>query len=233
MSGWVKTHEDWYGEDRIEQLGSHAAMLHLSALAHSSRYLKDGQIPRSALRKLWPVADVDEAIHRLIDAGLWEATEDGYFIRDWKTHILAADEVEHRRDQDRARQQRKRRHDAGDHSMCDRCSYVKAHGKGHDGSHAVTPPVTHGAVTPPEPHRTEPNRTDPKGLGEERESAPPARSARATRAGDAEEAQPPPALPLNSWPDWCKHCDNTTRLKQTEDGKMQRCPDCHPNQVAA
>jgi len=155
MSGWVKIPEDWTGDDRVERLGADAAMLHLSALGHSARYLHDGMVSKSALRKLWPAEELDAALAKLVELEFWEDRGDSYYLPEWRTHILAADEVEHRREQDRARQQRKRRHDSGDHSLCDRCSFVRSHG--------VTPPVTnsvsHETVTRPEPNRPEPDRT--------------------------------------------------------------------------
>lgn len=157
MSGWVKVPEEWFERDEVEDLGADAVMLHLSALAYSARHLTNGRVPGRALRRLWPVDDIPAVAKKLTDGGWWTRTEDGqWMLRDWEIHILAADEVEHLREQSRITSERYRRHKAGDHSMCDRCQYVKRNGA----SDGVTDKVTDSVSdTPSEPSRAEPNRT--------------------------------------------------------------------------
>lgn len=192
ISGWVKIHESWAEADRVERLGSDAVMLHLSALGYSARHLTDGAVPARALRRLWPVEDPTEAIDRLVSSGFWESADDGYLIVDWREHILASDEVEKRRDQSKVTSERYRRHRAGDHSMCDRCEYVRKHGK--SPRDAVTDDmsdgVTDASVTRPEPNRTDPTRREGRYGEESGRGRADARSATAARAG----ASPPESV---------------------------------------
>lgn len=176
MSGWVKVPAEWFERDDVEQLGAEVVMLHLSALAYSARQLTNGVVSRRQLRRLWPVDDLDAAADRLVSAGFWQATDDGFLIVDWRTFILAADEVASIREQSRITTERHRRHKADDHSMCDRCSAVRAGRNGvRDASRDAS--VT-TSVTPP-PNRTEPNR--PLGREGGSEVGAGARSAGATR----------------------------------------------------
>lgn len=149
MSGSVKVPAEWFERDDVEQVGADAAMLHLSALAYAARHLTNGHIPARKLRRLWPT-DVDSAVEALTTAGWWEAAEDGFLIADWHTFILSSDEVDHIRRQTRERVERHRRHKAGDHSMCDRCSFVR---RGNGVSNGVSNGVGNA---PSEPNRTEP-----------------------------------------------------------------------------
>lgn len=197
MSGWVRTPEEWFEEPRIEDVGADAAMLHLSALAYCSRHLTNGHLPFRALRRLYPVADPDREVRALTEAELWEATQSGWFIVDWANHILAADEVAHRREQSRTSSERYRRHKQGDHSMCDRCSAVRQR---------VSDPVT-DAVSDPPPTRSDPIRPEGEERRKERE-----RGGSASSGGSAplaaSSASPPPVA--ESPPDtsvWVDHIE--------------------------
>lgn len=128
MSGWVKIPDSWLESDEVERLGSEAVMLHLSALSYSCRHGTDGKIPDSALRRLWPVSDLETVIKVLAEAGEWQRTDVGWFLPDWQLHLLSRQEVEHRRQVSRETSERYRRHKAGDHSLCERCSFVRAAG---------------------------------------------------------------------------------------------------------
>lgn len=128
MSAWIKIPSSWPEEDDVEDLGSDLAMFHISALAYSGRSLTDGQIPAKALRKLWPIDDPKAAADALVEAGLWTANDAGYEINDWRVHLLTADEINAKREQSRISTERHRRHKGGDHSMCDRCEWVRVNG---------------------------------------------------------------------------------------------------------
>lgn len=185
---WVKLSDDWFEEPHVEDIGADAAMLHLSALAYSARHSTDGVVPRRALRRLYPIDDADTMITTLVDAKLWEPTSAGYLLNDWSEHILSADEVTRIREQNRIRQDRLRRHNNGDHSLCSSCWYVR-----NRASHAVTDGVTEGvgvgvSSTPrPDSTRLDSTRSDSGGesrAGEGRQascaSAPHARLPRTT-----------------------------------------------------
>jgi len=193
MSGWVKTSDAWFEEARIEEIGADAAMLHLSGLAYSARHITNGLVPHRALRRLYPVADVDAALKTLTEAGLWRPTDGGFLAVDWADHILSADEVEHLREKSRISSERNRRHDRGDHSKCDRCWYIRKHGHGDP----VTDPVTDGSgdsVSDRPPIRTEPNR--PEGEGRRGEDEAGGSASSGGSAALAASSAPPP------WAEW-------------------------------
>lgn len=198
MSGWVKAAEEWFEEPRIEDVGADAAMLHLSALAYCSRHLTNGHLPTRAMRRLYPVPEPDAAVEVLAKVGLWEATESGWFIAEWADHILAADEVAHRREQSRITSERYRRHKQDDHSMCDRCSAVK---KG------VSDAVTDNVSDPP-PNRTAPLR--PEGEEREREGEGDGSDSSHGSASLRRDSSPPPPWVVEPPPDasvWVDHIE--------------------------
>ena len=118
MSGWVKTSVDWFEDPQVEELGAEAAMFHLSALAYTARHFTNGRLPTRALRRLYPVPDLDASVKVLVAAGKWQPVEDGFLIVEWRCHTLAADEVERVREQSRITSEWYRRHQNNDHSMC-------------------------------------------------------------------------------------------------------------------
>lgn len=204
MSGWVKVPVDWFGDDEVEDRSAAAIVLHLSALADCARHLRDGRLPARTLRRLWPVPNVDDVVRELVDAGWWAEVDDGWQIVDWQTFILPADEVERMREQSRITSERYRRHKAGDHSMCDRCAFVRGGDKSRDASQQASPTASVTRL------RTDPIRTE----GEEREEAGPGGSAGAPPTRPAEVS----ALPLPPHP----HTGDCCAL-----------PDIHPVHQAA
>lgn len=175
MSGWVKIPDNWLESNDIEELGGEAVLLHLSALAYSCRQASDGRLNRRALRHLWRVQDLEATVAQLEKAGEWEPGDDTWLLVNWRTHLLAADEIEHRRQSSRESSERYRRHKAGDHSLCERCSAVRAGDRSRDTSRQTS-------VTSLDSTRNDSTRLDAKQerRGETEDGADP-RSARATR----------------------------------------------------
>jgi hypothetical protein len=107
------------------------------------RHGSDGKIPTRALRRLWPVGDVETTLKVLDEAGEWQPTDEGWYLPNWREHLLSNQEVEHRRQVSRETSERYRRHKAGDHSMCERCSFVRGDTPGDTSRHvSVTSPVS-------------------------------------------------------------------------------------------
>lgn len=154
MSGWVRTATEWFEDPATEDLGADVVVLHLSALAYSAQHTTNGHVPRRALRRLYPVADPDAAVAALVDADWWQPVDGGHQIASWADHILSEDEVHRIREQNRVRSERHRRHERGDHTMCERCWHVRKHGN------SVSNGVRDAASDAP---RTDPTRPDPKG----------------------------------------------------------------------
>ena len=119
----------------------------------------DGHLPTRGLTRLYPVNDLDAAVTKLVTAEKWKPTDSGYLIVDWEGPILPADRVKRMQEQSRVTSERHRRHEANDHSMCERCWYIRKHGRD-----AVTDGVTAGVSDAP-PYRSVPIRPE----GEERE----------------------------------------------------------------
>lgn len=201
MSGWVKIPETWFDEESVERMPADVVLVHLSALAYSGRQLLNGRVPRQAVRKLWPAPDLEGAIQQLVTEGHWVPTAVGWQIRDWRTFLLSAEEIEHKRQTSRESSERYRRHQAGDHSLCERCAWVKARDKSRQLSGDTS---SDESVTLPEP-----NRSEPKGRrrGEGGATAP--ADAGPSAPSDAEQrlglACHPPSADCCAFADWPEH----------------------------
>lgn len=195
MSGpSVKVPADWLDSDQVEQLGADAVLLMLTALGYSARQLSEGDVPKRALRKLWPVGDLEAVTQRLVDAG--EVIDKGnslHFV-DWREFLLTADEVDRIKEQNKVRDERRRRHNKGDHSICNPkyCKYAEPRDSSRENH--VSPRVSHADPTRTDPTRTEPDvvrgevRVEdgvPDGAG-----APPAAVPKVEK-----KTPPPPSLP--------------------------------------
>lgn len=158
MSGWVKVPEDFFSSEAVERLPAEVVLFHLSALAESGRHRRDGFVPSSWIRRLWLVDNPQAIVRDLVTNGWWQPADGGWLIRDWRTFLLSAAEIEHRRSVSRESSERYRRHKAGDHSLCDRCSAVRDASR-----HASGDRSGDASVTSPDSIRS-----DPKGRrGEE------------------------------------------------------------------
>lgn len=164
MSGSVKVPADWFERDDVDAVGAEVAMFHLAALAYSARQLTDGAISRRQAHRLWADDDLGRATIALESVGWWEPVEDGWQIQDWNTFILSGAEVDKIREEWRTRQERKRRHDRGDHSMCDRCWWIRAH---KDEMSRSESPRESRRESLRESRPSDPNRTEPKVRGSE------------------------------------------------------------------
>ncbi|HWI42001.1 MAG TPA: hypothetical protein VNS81_00170 [Nocardioides sp.] len=195
MSGpSVKVSADWLDSDHIEDLGADAVLLMLTALAHSARQTSEGIVPRRQLRKLWPVASLEDTIVRLVDVGEVEEREGDLYFVNWREFLLSADEVSRIKEQNRTRDERRRRHNKGDHSMCQPkyCHRAREESEALTRESHVGPRVSHA-----DPILTDPDRSDPtegRGSGGRRkpdgqQSAP--GSAAPPAATAAREQQPP------------------------------------------
>lgn len=67
-----------------------AFRLHIEGLCWAHRSLTDGFVPQAVVRRL---SDMAFAIE-LVDAGLWEAGEGGWWVHDYLAHQVARSEVE-------------------------------------------------------------------------------------------------------------------------------------------
>jgi hypothetical protein len=151
---WVKISDTALDEPFLLDLPRGAVLLHIEALAYSNRYAVDGAIHRAALRKLTTEPDPDVAAAALVSAGLWGATREGWQIRWLLNDQPSSAEIQAGRELARMRQERRRRHNKGDHAICDpdRCRVLTRDGK-RDSTRDGRPPPTR-----PDPPRPEGER---------------------------------------------------------------------------
>ncbi len=118
---WVKLDDTFPTNQKVDALTADAFRLYVEALCHCAANLTDGQVTRTALRRLW---DGDPA--ELVDAGLWTASEDGYVVNDYLEFNPSRAEV---------LEQRKRRSEAG-RKGADARWHGKSDGKSHSTSYS-------------------------------------------------------------------------------------------------
>lgn len=102
--------DKWLGDPRFEALSDSAHRVWVSALQWSNRYGTDGQILQTGLKVLHPAGEQVAAFNELVSAGLWESTGGGFQVIGWVTQAgqETAAEIERKRAQNRARQQKVR-----------------------------------------------------------------------------------------------------------------------------
>jgi hypothetical protein len=204
---WTRLSDDFADRPEVVALSDAAWRAHVEALIWCNRLNKDGRVPGGLreLRRILTAEDLEAVLRELTEAGLWECVDDAYQL-DWSEQE-PAERVAARREQWRERDERRRRHNSGDHSTCDRkrCHYLIAHPEvltreTRRESHSATNRDSH----PPVPL---PSRSRPEGT-RERDKAGRPDSAGAPSAGRKMK------LPAHAWVDdgsggvsplaWCK-----------------------------
>ncbi|MGJ9371812.1 hypothetical protein [Nesterenkonia sp. CF4.4] len=163
--------------------------------AWSVSNMTDGVIAHDDL-PLVPHSSPDLA-GELVRSGLWQETDEGYFISDFQKFQTSAAQLEantlNRLERDRTRKQRDRRHERGDHSQCspDKCTEARSK----KGMSADSPRTMEGRG---------------KGGGKEEEEQTSLLEEVDTQTGEIEStpdpapisAEPPPAQSYSdTWPD--------------------------------
>jgi hypothetical protein len=116
---WFRVEESFYSHPKVlaldRQWRAHDIGAWLLAGTWASQQLTDGFVSAASLKDLGiPSKTAD----RLVKAGLWEYTDDGYRFHDWSKYQPSRVDVLRRRESDRLRQQRgrdrqRRGHDPG------------------------------------------------------------------------------------------------------------------------
>lgn len=186
----VKVAAEWLLSEEAEDLGPAALALLLSALAYSATHTTDGVLARRALRKLWLVDDLESAVDTLVSAGELEDRGDVLVVVRWHDFILSRDEVDQIKAGNRERDERRRRCQRGDHSMCKSCRAVRdsqrepRHEPQRDSRDESR--VTHGHPTRPAPTRSDPTPREGRERGAEAD-VPPGAGAPADAATGADD----------------------------------------------
>ncbi len=78
MRGWVKLDDGMPEHPKVAGLGDSAFRAYVCSIAYASRQLTDGYLPESVARTY-----ANGALDTLLEAGLWEQTDDGYIVHDY------------------------------------------------------------------------------------------------------------------------------------------------------
>ena len=96
---WSKLDDEFYDHPKVIQAGTAATGLFAMALSYTARKLTDGFVSTAMIRRL--CADMDDPLalaERLVDAGLFEAVEDGYFIHDYLDYNPSSRDIKAQRE---------------------------------------------------------------------------------------------------------------------------------------
>ncbi|MFY9219870.1 MAG: hypothetical protein WAO40_04935, partial [Candidatus Nanopelagicales bacterium] len=110
--------------ERLERLGVSRddRLLYVEGFVYAGQYMTDGVVT-SRLPRLSDHPDPAAAAAHLVEIEVWEHHDDSYFISDYLSANLTSEEITRRKADLRIRQERSRRHKAGDHSKCIRGRY--------------------------------------------------------------------------------------------------------------
>lgn len=110
---WVKLDDAFFDNDKIVAVGRDARDLYLAGLCYCARSLTDGFIPEDRICRLAleaSITDIKEAIQRLTRVvrgakwPLWETTQGGYVVHDYREYNPCADDVKKQREENKRRQ---------------------------------------------------------------------------------------------------------------------------------
>ncbi len=107
MSGeWTPLATDFFHGPKVRLVGRDAALLYIAGLCYAQHHMTDGVIPAHVLDVLAPAAWVRPAAHvPLVEHGLWEPVDGGWFVKDWFLWNRSAEEIARRTENERKRKQ--------------------------------------------------------------------------------------------------------------------------------
>lgn len=88
MMAWIKLDDQWMDHPKMIAAGRDARDMWLASLTWCAKHLTDGYFHKNLLHSLASTAGVDvancqEFASILLDVGLWDATENGYYVHDY------------------------------------------------------------------------------------------------------------------------------------------------------
>lgn len=93
---WVRLDDGFADHPKIVGLTDAAFRLHITSLCYAARHLTDGAVPRRAIDRLGITQPAKRA-RELVDAGLWEVTDDGWSIHDYLEYQPSAEHIRQER----------------------------------------------------------------------------------------------------------------------------------------
>ena len=102
---WIKINDSFPDHPKVVGLSDTAFRTHLQGLCYCGRFLTDGHIPVTVIKKV----GTDESIGELVEAGLWRSeASGGYLIHDYLEHQTSKKQVQDKQEALRERQRRYR-----------------------------------------------------------------------------------------------------------------------------
>ena len=92
MSGWVRVDTRFTTHPKVLDIGPLGEALWLRGLCYAGEHLTDGFVPRSYIKRMGDMKATAIA-DRLVEAGLWDAAEDGYQIHEYLEWQRSRDEA--------------------------------------------------------------------------------------------------------------------------------------------
>lgn len=159
---WVKLDDQFFAHPKIVDLPKDAKLLYLAGLTHAAAQLTDGRLSTGAVRIVAAMVDVDRTeAGVLVNAGLWDADDDGYVIHDFLQYNRSADQVKADRARAAERQDRYRdRHNERDADDDNAVSNAASNGVTDEETTAFVTPSLTAANSRTQPHTV--TRPDPK-----------------------------------------------------------------------
>lgn len=118
---WTRLSDTFNDDPDLLEVSRSARLLHVEGLVYCNKHLRNGDLPRGALRRITDAEDPDLDAKVLVEAGVWSETETGWMLP-WDDQE-DAEEVRARQGRraeiQQAYRKRKAAHEAGDHSLCD------------------------------------------------------------------------------------------------------------------
>lgn len=99
---WVRIDDQFTDHPKVVEVGPLAECLFVRGLTYAARYLTDGFVPASHLRRMGDMDAIEEA-GRLVRVGLWHDADGGYRIHDYLDYQPSAEKVKAEREAARQR----------------------------------------------------------------------------------------------------------------------------------
>ena len=151
---WTKISDSMPDDPRLLRLPRELRWMHLEGLVWCNKHATDGHIPGYAIRSVTDQTDPEDGAAQIVESGLWEFTDNGWFIAVFSDDQPSAADQAKAKEYDRQRQRRQRMHRSGDHSECDP-KYCEASRVTAGVTDAVSNGVSHGSPPRPDPTRPE------------------------------------------------------------------------------
>ncbi len=94
---WSRIDDGFLDHPKVLRAGEDAANLYIRALVWANKHLTDGNVPSEALRAITSKPGAVKLAARLVEAGLWEAQDGGWYIHNFAELNPSRADVEARR----------------------------------------------------------------------------------------------------------------------------------------